>query len=47
MKEWFDKVKKLIAATDRKLRANTEIYGWIEQQTYSDGIVLYLSKAGY
>ena len=47
MNEWFDKVKKLFAGTDRKLRLDQEIVEWVEEQSYSDGIALYLSKTGY
>mmetsp|Transcript_19503 Transcript_19503/g.17280 ORF Transcript_19503/g.17280 Transcript_19503/m.17280 type:complete len:301 (+) Transcript_19503:108-1010(+) len=46
MNEWFDKVKQLFAGTDRKLRLDQEIVEYVEQQAYSDGIALYLSKTG-
>ena len=47
IKEWCDKVKQLMAGTDRKLRLDQEIIEWAQRQTYSDGIALYLSKSGY
>jgi len=46
MNEWYDKVKNLISGTDKKLRLDQEIIEWVEDQAYSDGIALYLSKSG-